>query len=297
MIFLTRGDISSLTEAVRDLPDGQYILPRFELPEPLWESFPRTDPQGILSLCRESGTKLHLDEVAISHPYMRFDSPGDFQLVPRQALFDINGFDERMIHGWHADSNMCKRFFLFYGRRTESLAHRLKGYHCDHTRGDPSPSPRSQAGKRPSGIRVWSRGSGCPSSGGILGCAGRTHRGAGFHGRPGSPVRVALERALGEPQVSEYYSDANDLRNFVYYTPEHALAYLAGNSRYTHAIRVLSMRVTTGGCSNWRRGASPKWGFSIRCSTCPNCLRAAQVPPARAIEEGWMREAVHCTLI
>src|SRR5215469_16227630 len=38
MIFLTRGQTSSITEAVRDLPDGQYILPRFELPEPLWEA-------------------------------------------------------------------------------------------------------------------------------------------------------------------------------------------------------------------------------------------------------------------
>jgi hypothetical protein len=49
-------------------------------------------------------------------------------------MWAIHGFEERMIHGWHHDSNVCKRLYLYYGNRTESLAHRLKGYHCDHTR-------------------------------------------------------------------------------------------------------------------------------------------------------------------
>ena len=88
-----------------------------------------------MQACAELGPKLHLDEVSHTFPYMRFDQPGDFQLMPRQALFDIHGFDERMIYGWHADSNMCKRLKnLYFGGRTESLAHRIKGYHCDHTR-------------------------------------------------------------------------------------------------------------------------------------------------------------------
>ena len=134
MIFLPRGNVSSLADAVRDLAGGQYIVPRFDLPEPLWESFSRSDPEAVMSACDELGPKLHLHEIAIRLPYMRFDSPGDFQLMPRQALFDIHGFEERMIHGWHADSNMCKRLCLYYGNRTESLAHRLKAYHCDHTR-------------------------------------------------------------------------------------------------------------------------------------------------------------------
>src|SRR5262249_55038618 len=114
MIFVLRGNISTLADAVRDLPDGQYVAPRMELPEPVWESFPRSDPQAVMSMCAELGPKLHLHEVAIRVPYMRYDSPGDFQLMPRQALFDICGFDERMTHGWHADSNMCKRMFLFF---------------------------------------------------------------------------------------------------------------------------------------------------------------------------------------
>src|SRR5581483_1970032 len=106
MILLPRNGFESLSAAVPDLADGHYTLPRFELPEPLWESFPRTDPQAILQACAELGPQLHLDEVTLSFPYSRYDQVGDFQLVPRQTLFDIHGFDERMIHGWHCDSNI-----------------------------------------------------------------------------------------------------------------------------------------------------------------------------------------------
>src|ERR1043166_7662907 len=33
MIFLPRGGVRDLPNALHDIPDGQYILPRFELPE------------------------------------------------------------------------------------------------------------------------------------------------------------------------------------------------------------------------------------------------------------------------
>ena len=90
------------------------------------------DPAAIIRACNQLGAALHLNEVTLAHPYMRFDNPGDAQFLPRQTLFDIFGFDERLIHGWHVDSNMCKRLFHLYGV-TGSLADRLKGY-CDHTR-------------------------------------------------------------------------------------------------------------------------------------------------------------------
>ena len=230
MVFVPRRDILSLSAAAQDLPDGLYILPRFELPEPLWESFPRSDPVAILRSCEELGPKLHLEEVALSHSYMRFDSPGDFQLVPRQALFEIHGFDERMIHGWHADSNLCKRFFLFYGGRTESLAHRLKGYHCDHTR-VATLAHRSDI-KLENDLQRFVYGVEDPVA---------RHQ-AGTWGLPDEPVEEldltngpqarfvsALQKVLVVPQVADYISDANDLRNFVYYQPEHALPHLIGN--------------------------------------------------------------------
>jgi hypothetical protein len=230
MIFLPRDDVSSLTDAVRDLGDGQYIVPRFDLPEPLWESFPRSDPKAVLGACEELGRKLHLDEIAIRPPYMRFDSPGDFQLAPRNALFDIHGFDERMTQGWHADSNMCKRLYLFYGNRTESLAHRLKAYHCDHTR--VATSAHRLDLKLENNLQEFVYGVEDPVA----------HHQAETWGVPderieeldfvsGAAARFAcaLERSLPGPQLQDYFSDANDTRNFVYYEPEHVLAHLAGN--------------------------------------------------------------------
>src|SRR5260370_38992988 len=92
MILLPREGIADLPDAVRDLPDGQYTVPQCELPGPVWESFPRADPHAVLEACAGMGPKLH------------FDQPGGIHLVPRQALFDIHGFDQRMIHAGHVDS-------------------------------------------------------------------------------------------------------------------------------------------------------------------------------------------------
>jgi hypothetical protein len=230
MIFVPRPEFSSLASIVRDLPDGHYVAPRFDLPEPLWETFPRSDPRAVMHLCEDLGPKLHLEEVALRVPYMRFDSPGDFQLAPRQALFDIHGFDERMIHGWHADSNMCKRLYLFYGNHTEGLADRVKSYHCDHTRvatlahrvdiklendlqqfvyALQDPVARHQA-------ETW-------------GAPGVPIEELDFAQDPPARFLCALEQTLPAPQPSAYQSDANDLRNFVFYRQEHALPYVAGN--------------------------------------------------------------------
>ena len=242
MVFVPKPGVTSLSSAVEDLPDGQYILPRFELPEPLWEGFDRADPQAIIRACDDLGRTLHLNEITVTHPYMRFDSPGDFQLIPRQALFDVHGFDERMIHGWHADSNMCKRFYVLYGHRTDSLAHRLKGYHCDHTRvatlahrldiklendlhefvydvADPYASHQAD---------TW----GMPEE---------QIEEVDFAAGPAARFIESVANAAGEPQRCDYTSNAIDLRNFVFYHPEHALPYLAANltvyplrSRFTY---------------------------------------------------------------
>jgi hypothetical protein len=230
MIFLPRPGFSSLSGVVQDLADGLYIVPRFELPEPLWEAFPRTEPQAVMQACEDLGRKLHLEEITLAFPYMRFDQPGDFQLVPRRALWEIHGFDERMIHGWHADSNMCKRFYLYYGGRTESLADRVKGYHCDHTR--VATLAHRLDIKLENNLNEFVFGVEDPIA----------HHQAETWGAPAEPIEkldfrddpqgrftVALETALGAPQQADYLADSNDLRNFVAYHAEHVLPHLAGN--------------------------------------------------------------------
>jgi hypothetical protein len=133
MIFVVRDPKQSLSDAVTDLPDGFYELPRFEIPDSMWERFDRLNPSQVVSNMRRWGQSLHLNEAVSSHPVIRFDGPGDFQLMLRDQIFAIHGFDERMIWGWHADSNICKRMCLLNGR-TDSFLDRCFGYHCSHVR-------------------------------------------------------------------------------------------------------------------------------------------------------------------
>jgi hypothetical protein len=79
------------------------------------------------------GWEYHLNEVALSDPPIMFDAPGDFQLMLRQDLFDIDGFDENMLLGWHVDSNIAKRLSIVHGN-VQDLSGKFFGYHCDHTR-------------------------------------------------------------------------------------------------------------------------------------------------------------------
>ncbi|MDB5461006.1 MAG: hypothetical protein JWO72_2747 [Caulobacteraceae bacterium] len=133
MIFCPRAAGATLTSIVAGLADGFYHLPRFELPEGLWESLDRKDAPGVIASAREWGERFHLNEITFADRDNLYDAPGDFQLFLRQDLFDIDGFHEEMILGWHLDANVAKRMRLFRGKVSSALDH-LIGYHCDHTR-------------------------------------------------------------------------------------------------------------------------------------------------------------------
>jgi hypothetical protein len=132
MIFVTPRD-RSMSEICRDLPDGFYALPRFELPEWLWESLPRTDPRRAVAEIARLGPRLRLDEPTMGHAWIRFDAPGDFQLILRDDFMAIDAFDEEMLLGYHVDSNLSRRLLLHRGS-IESLEDQLFGYHCNHNR-------------------------------------------------------------------------------------------------------------------------------------------------------------------
>ncbi len=134
MLLAPRNEGESLSDILGGVPDGFYQIPRFEIPEMMWEAaFDRRDPVGNLAKLREWSLRFHLNHVVHNYMPMRYDALGDFQAVLREDMFAIHGFDEDMILGWHCDSNLAARLALYRGR-VDTLIDKLFGYHCDHTR-------------------------------------------------------------------------------------------------------------------------------------------------------------------
>ena len=134
MLLVPRRENESLSDIFRDAPNGFYHIPRFEIPEMLWEAaFDRRDPVGNLTKLRDWAMRFRLNQVVHNAMPVRYDAPGDFQAALREDMFAIHGFDEDMILGWHCDSNLAARMALYRGT-VDTLIDRVFGYHCDHTR-------------------------------------------------------------------------------------------------------------------------------------------------------------------
>ncbi len=134
MLLVPRREEESLSKILGDVPDGFYQIPRFELPEMLWEAaFDRRDPVGNLTKLRDWAVRFHLNQVVHNFMPMKYDALGDFQAALREDMFAIHGFDEDMLLGWHCDSNLAARLALYRGR-VDTLIDKVFGYHCDHTR-------------------------------------------------------------------------------------------------------------------------------------------------------------------
>src|SRR4051812_28388993 len=67
MIFVPRNG-QSLSDIVRDLPDGYFGIPRFEIPESLWECLDRYDAPGTIRTVGEWGWNFHLNEIVYGAP-------------------------------------------------------------------------------------------------------------------------------------------------------------------------------------------------------------------------------------
>jgi len=134
MLLVPRTEGESLSDILEGIPDGFYQIPRFELPEMLWEAaFDRRDAAGNLTMLRDWAVRFHLNQVVHNFMPMKYDALGDFQAALREDMFTIHGFDEEMVLGWHCDSNLAARLALYRGR-VDTLIDKLFGYHCDHTR-------------------------------------------------------------------------------------------------------------------------------------------------------------------
>lgn len=131
--ILVPAEEQTLSEIVRGLSDGHYILPRYELPERVWESFDRLKPDTAIRSAETWGREARLNEIVRGEGPAFFDAPGDFQLVRRSDLFLIDGFNESMLLGWHVDHNLAHRLELKLGPGT-SLLGSAALYHCGHAR-------------------------------------------------------------------------------------------------------------------------------------------------------------------
>src|SRR5438094_281594 len=80
MLLLPRDANESLSAILGELPDGFFQIPRFELPEMLWEAaFDRRNPAANLAMLRDWSKRFHLNQVVNNLIPMKYDALGDFQ--------------------------------------------------------------------------------------------------------------------------------------------------------------------------------------------------------------------------
>ncbi|MBC8035604.1 MAG: hypothetical protein H7X89_00075 [Rhizobiales bacterium] len=226
MIFVPRQSDRSLTDMVDGLPARCHHLPRFELPQTLWEEFDRADPAAIMAHLGEFGSRLHLDEIVHGSDPARFDNHGDFQLLPRAALAAINGFDERMLNGWIVDSNMARRMMLHLGPPA-SLDADLAGYHCDHTRIGGVFHGRDHLENDYRRFYEWVERADLPHQASSWGLAEREIEEIRLAERPPGLTRLlaaVLPPPTGQAVVSNNRPDLPDVSA---YSPEHAVPFIA----------------------------------------------------------------------
>jgi len=145
MIFNTDAKDTSLTDIAASLAKGLYHIPRFELPETLWENFDRSSPGEARTFLRKNAKTMGL-EVCVEGPAdTLYDYCGDFQLIHLDLLHEIQAFDETMLlKGW-CDPNIARRLQK-HGYPAKSLFPTVKGFHCGHHRGFEAPDKKSRSG-------------------------------------------------------------------------------------------------------------------------------------------------------
>ncbi len=224
MIFVPRTNLS-LSDVAARLEDALYHLPRFEIPETLWESLDRFDPAGTIREIGRWGWDLHLNEIVLGSDAILFDAPGNFQLAPRADLFRIDGFDERMLLGWHVDSNLARRLGFVHGP-PRPLVDRFFGYHCDHTR---QVTPAHRHDRVQNDTERWIDGvseAAIPEQRETWGLAGETVeeiRLGDDLGRYLRSLRAGIGEAMRAPSEVAYVAENYDK---IGYDPRHVMPYL-----------------------------------------------------------------------
>ncbi|MGH7086787.1 MAG: hypothetical protein ACREFN_17550, partial [Acetobacteraceae bacterium] len=183
------------------------------------------DPEGTISEIGRWGWALHLNEIVLGSDTILYDAPGDFQIAARADLFGIDGFDERMLLGWHVDSNLARRLGFLHGPPLSLAAH-VFGYHCDHTR---QVTPMHRHNRVENDWRRWVDGvteAAIPEqreTWGLYGEEVEEIRLAHGPGRYVSALQSGIGEAMGEPSEIAYAAATYDTLG---YDPRHVVPYL-----------------------------------------------------------------------
>jgi hypothetical protein len=137
VLLVLSSHCQNLAELLRNVGDSFYEMPRMDIPESVWSSLRRTDPEANIRILRDwlISNRAAVAETSPDWQYQKyilFDAPGDFQLAPREYFIRLRGFDEAMNKYFHSDSNLAKRMWLLNGGRTEHLLGKLWVLHQDH---------------------------------------------------------------------------------------------------------------------------------------------------------------------
>jgi len=147
-VAVPRDGSLSLSRIVQDLDEEFYCNPRYEIPETLWASVNRFEPERTLQRFVAWSHALRLRTVAYGLPETIFDYSGDFQLITSARLRDLRGVDERLLLIGGCDVDLAKRLHLL-GVACHSLTDQVDVFHCSHTRGaTPSSAARRLTNSR-----------------------------------------------------------------------------------------------------------------------------------------------------
>ena len=226
-MILVPQHTESLSKIAEGLPPGYFHAPRIEIPEMLWESLDRRESADNITIVHDWGRTLHLDEIIVAAKFIRYDNPGDFQLLLRDDLFEHHGFHEDMLLGWHVDSNIAKRMSLKYATPGD-LGNAVFGYHCDHTR------QITPAHRHTRSSNDWRRfcdqveGPSVPEQALTWGCANDEIEEIRLLPDPTNRYVKALHEAVGYPLASPRIAEFTaETYNKVDYDPAHLMPFLS----------------------------------------------------------------------
>ncbi len=138
-ILLLNPPQLSLRDIAEKYNQSPTVAFRYEIPEFIWESFDRRDPQGIQETLRKWHQRKFLEKnVGITldqrQQLVLPDGVGDFQLAPKDLWYSVTGFAEDMLKGWHVDTRAAIQMNKFSDGLQFINPDELSIFHQNHMR-------------------------------------------------------------------------------------------------------------------------------------------------------------------